>query len=371
MGLRDRFSRLSRLMCGRSLTFRLITFKTDRGSALKQTRSRSRWGKAATAHQAAKPYRIATRLCVSVMNVLRRCFTTETQRTTEVAQRRRLSTVTLILALIVVGMTFVTILNSRVSGSMPKIPTGFLPDQQQMQFPEGLDYGKFQHSSQNHARLPCRLCHQRDDNSPRPKRPAGSKHLPCAGCHAQQFSSSEGPICTICHTDVKSGALKAFPRLQSFRMTFDHARHQSMGRVSCATCHQPARGGVALSIPAGFNAHITCFRCHTPRAQSGGRDISSCGTCHELGGYSRTPESAPAFQVSFNHSRHQKIACTECHQVRPGMPQRRQVTAPEPLNHHATGRGKSCMTCHDGKRAFGGDDFAVCKRCHTGATWHF
>jgi hypothetical protein len=29
------------------------------------------------------------------------------------------------------------------------------------------------------------------------------------------------------------------------------------------------------------------------------------------------------------------------------------------------------MTCHDGKRAFGGDDFTVCKRCHTGATWHF
>ena len=32
------------------------------------------------------------------------------------------------------------------------------------------------------------------------------------------------------------------------------------------------------------------------------------------------------------------------------MPQRRQVTAPEPLNHHATGRAQSCMTCHDGKR---------------------
>jgi hypothetical protein len=29
------------------------------------------------------------------------------------------------------------------------------------------------------------------------------------------------------------------------------------------------------------------------------------------------------------------------------------------------------MTCHDGKRAFGDDDFTVCKRCHTGATWHF
>jgi hypothetical protein len=29
------------------------------------------------------------------------------------------------------------------------------------------------------------------------------------------------------------------------------------------------------------------------------------------------------------------------------------------------------MTCHDGKRAFGGDDFTSCKRCHTGSVWRF
>jgi hypothetical protein len=29
------------------------------------------------------------------------------------------------------------------------------------------------------------------------------------------------------------------------------------------------------------------------------------------------------------------------------------------------------MTCHDGKRAFGDDDFTVCKRCHTGTAWRF
>ncbi len=244
-------------------------------------------------------------------------------------------------------------------------------NQEQMQFPEGLDYGKFQHGSRNHSRLPCLLCHRRDSNSPIPKRPGGSSHLPCAGCHAQQFSNSESPICAICHTDVKSGALKSFPRLKSFRMKFDHSLHLKMGSVGCATCHRPASGGVALSIPAGFGAHTTCYGCHTPRAQSSGRDISSCGTCHQLGGYSRTPQSAAAFRVGFNHAKHQKVTCNECHQIRAGMPQRRQVTAPEPLNHHATGRAQSCMTCHDGKRAFGDDDFTVCKRCHTGAAWHF
>jgi c(7)-type cytochrome triheme protein len=157
-------------------------------------------------------------------------------------------------------------------------------------------------------------------------------------------------------------------------MKFDHSLHLRMGSVTCATCHHPVRSGVALSIPAGFNAHSICYRCHTPRAQSNGRDISSCGTCHQLGSYARTSELAPAFKVSFSHAKHgapQKLTCNDCHQLRAGMPQRRQVSEPEPLNHHATGRAQTCMTCHNGKRAFGGDDFSVCKRCHTGTTWHF
>ena len=243
--------------------------------------------------------------------------------------------------------------------------------QAQVQPPEGLDYSKFLHNSRNHARLPCLLCHRRESNSPRPQLPGRSDHAPCAGCHAQQFSNSDSPICTICHTDVKSGAMKPFPRLKSFRMTFDHSRHVTMEGVSCATCHRPSRGGVALSIPAGFNAHATCYRCHTPRAQSRGRDISSCRTCHQLGSYRRTPDNAPAFRVGFNHAKHSKITCAECHQVRAGMPQRRQVTSPAPLNHHARPGSESCMSCHDGKRAFGGDDFSVCKRCHTGTRWQF
>ena len=276
----------------------------------------------------------------------------------------------LVPVLIVTALCAIVMINSRAHAGVtePQSP------QAQMEFPEGLDYSKFQHSSRNHSRLPCLLCHRRDSNAPVPKRPGASQHLPCAGCHAQQFSNAESPICTICHTDVKSGALKPFPsRLISFRMKFDHSLHVKMGTVSCATCHRPAaRGGVAMTIPAGFNAHTICFRCHTPRAQSAGRDISSCGTCHQLGGYSRTPQNMPAFKVGFSHAKHEpKVACIECHQVRAGMPQRKQVATPEPLNHHASGRAQSCATCHDGKRAFGDDDFTVCKRCHTGNAWRF
>jgi len=198
--------------------------------------------------------------------------------------------------------------------------------------------------------------------------------MPCAGCHAQQFSDPNSPICTICHTDSQSGALKAFPPLRSFGVRFDHATHTRQNlREGCATCHRPERRGVSLSIPSGASAHTTCFQCHTPRAQSSGRDISSCGTCHRIGGYSRTPENAPAYRVSFSHTAHtaKGVSCAECHQVRAGAPQRRQVIAPVALMHHAPAGAQSCISCHNDKRAFGVGDFKNCLRCHKGDAWHF
>lgn len=280
---------------------------------------------------------------------------------------QRTKTIQLALICAVVFAVVGYVLQQRATTASP-IQTN---QQAQNQPPEGLDYSKFLHNSRNHARLPCLLCHRRESNSPRPQLPGKSDHAPCAGCHAQQLSNSDSPICTICHTDVKSGAMKSFPRLKSFSMKFDHSRHINMEGVNCDTCHRPTRGGVGLSIPAGFNAHQTCYRCHTPRAQAQGRDISSCRTCHQLGSYRRTPDFAQAFRVGFNHAKHQKITCVDCHQVRAGMAQGRQVASPAPLNHHAKAGTESCMSCHDGKRAFGGDDFSVCKRCHTGTKWQF
>jgi c(7)-type cytochrome triheme protein len=226
------------------------------------------------------------------------------------------------------------------------------------------DYSQFKHDNAQHARLPCLLCHRRENNSPQPTLPGKAAHAPCAGCHAQQFANSASEICTICHTDVQSGKVKAFPTLRSFDVRFDHAKHAS---AACATCHRPNRA--ALSIPSRLNAHVTCYSCHTPNAQSNGRDISSCSTCHQLGRLDRTPEQAPAYRVGFSHARHdasEKLACVACHQVRAGL-----VSAPTPLNHHARAGAFSCASCHNGGRAFGGDDFSACKRCHKGSTWHF
>src|SRR4051794_40761983 len=87
------------------------------------------------------------------------------------------------------------------------------------------DYSQFKHDNQNHARLPCLLCHRRENNSPQPTSPGKAAHAPCTGCHAQQFSNPASEICTICHTDVQSGKVKAFPPLRSFDARFDHGKH--------------------------------------------------------------------------------------------------------------------------------------------------
>ena len=238
---------------------------------------------------------------------------------------------------------------------------------QQMQVPESGDYNKFSHSSAYHARLPCALCHKREGNAASPEWPGKSNHSPCAGCHQKQFAANSGPICTICHSDSGSAALKRFPRLQSFKAKFDHSAHSRS--LSCSGCHRPMRGGVALTIPNGANAHANCFRCHTPDAKSGERDIAGCVVCHEAGRPSRASQSARAFRVGFSHAQHnagEGLACKQCHRITAT-----RVTSPQPLNHHASARTLSCMSCHNGKRAFGGDDFGSCKRCHKGNTWHF
>ena len=103
-------------------------------------------------------------------------------------------------------------------------------------------------------------------------------------------------------------------------------------------------------------------------------NISSCGVCHQPGRHVRMRETAAAFRVGFSHAKHDRsegLTCNECHRVRAGVARRLQVSAPQPLNHHASPGAFSCMSCHNGKRAFGGDDFSVCKRCHTGTRGTF
>lgn len=256
------------------------------------------------------------------------------------------------------------------TASPPRVVLNFGPPAQQ----EGAQ--NFSHSTPRHASLACDSCHHRTDNSARPRWPG---HKDCTECHAPEFFTSGSPLCLNCHTDVstQSPPLKDFPPIQSFNARFDHAAHsQGAARPEqgCASCHQPMRRGVALSILAGSGAHENCYSCHTPGARAAGRDISSCATCHASGRLARTPTNSRAYAVSFSHAAHgprQNLRCDSCHTVRAGAGQGRQVASPQPTQHFGSGRAQSCMTCHNNRRAFGGDDFADCKRCHKGQTFKF
>ncbi|MEP6900487.1 MAG: cytochrome c3 family protein [Actinomycetota bacterium] len=223
------------------------------------------------------------------------------------------------------------------------------------------DFSKFKHSNPMHTRLPCLVCHKRDDNSPIP---AYSGHIPCASCHVNQFADNKNPICTICHTTT---GVKQFPPLTSFNARFDHAQH--LQQTNCATCHKLSRGGVGFSIPSGANAHVSCFQCHSA---SSSNTMSSCGTCHQPGSPSRTSEWAKAYTTSFTHLRHlQSMNCASCHTVKAGLGRGNQVTAPLTSMHFAPKNTPSCASCHNNKRTFGGDDFSDCKRCHRGNSFAF
>jgi c(7)-type cytochrome triheme protein len=236
------------------------------------------------------------------------------------------------------------------------------------------DFSKFSHTNPSaHAEFSnpanCASCHEREGTQAQPKFPS---HTACIKCHTVEFTTVDTPLCTICHVNDLGNphpARKSFPGLRSFRVSFDHAQHINAG-TNCASCHKTARRGVALSIPASLNAHTQCYVCHSPEKSAS--SLSSCGTCHSIGGYARTSDNARAFSFSFSHATHgarQRLGCTDCHTVRAGAPQSRQVASPATFQHFPRSRAQSCATCHNNGRAFGEADFGDCKKCHKGQTF--
>lgn len=242
---------------------------------------------------------------------------------------------------------------------------------------EPQDYSNFSHTSPGaHADFSnpanCASCHPRNGTNTQPTFPGSDGHRACITCHVAEFTNRSSAICTICHVNDLGNphpALKSFPGLRSFRVSFDHAQHIGVG-TNCTSCHKTARRGVALSIPANLSAHAQCYACHSPGQSAS--SLSSCGTCHSVGGYARTSANARAYNFSFSHATHgqrQRLNCTDCHTTRAGAPQSRQVSSPATFQHFARSRAQSCMTCHNNKRAFGEGDFSDCRKCHKGQTF--
>ena len=228
-------------------------------------------------------------------------------------------------------------------------------------------FEKFSHRIPEHKEFECSSCHQREGRS-LDMEFAG--HDSCIGCHLNQFTDQNQTMCAICHQDLKASepTMKPFPATfrEGFNMKFDHAAHDNgAGRPpeGCSSCHAPS--GAGRSIPAGFRAHNNCYVCHTPE-----RKIGSCSTCHELAPYSRTPQSRYVFNAVFSHNEHAGVSCSDCHEVRAGAGQGRQVTSIAASQHCPP--ANNCASCHNGSRAFSGDDMlnmASCLKCHPGTSF--
>ncbi|MBS1795585.1 MAG: hypothetical protein JSS81_17145 [Acidobacteria bacterium] len=216
---------------------------------------------------------------------------------------------------------------------------------------DDVDFSKFDHNGERHKTVPCLLCHQRNEESPKPK---FASHTPCIGCHKPQFDDPGHPICATCHTGENTDKLKTFPRMTSFKVNFNHAAH--FKETSCATCHK-TEGGV-MSVPSGADAHVTCFQCHTSDKVVGDKNIGSCSTCHEPGTPNRFDVSVAKVGFNFDHSKHGGVSCSDCHSPAGGN---RMSAITVSMHSNAA---NSCSTCHNEKRAFGANDFSDCRKCH-------
>lgn len=250
------------------------------------------------------------------------------------------------------------------------------------------DYSNFQHSTPSeHAALmgpkKCASCHRASGALA----PSFPRHKDCTGCHLIQFTaansgSTSNPICTICHDEKDLSSSKTspreFPPLRSFAAKFDHAQHlqgidSARPQKNCNFCHTQARGGVAETIPARLEAHRICYECHAPGKQAS--ESASCGSCHDQRPYSATAIAARSYRVGFSHAEHgprERLNCESCHTLLGrGLAQTRQVSSIAPALHRSNARARSCLTCHNGRRAFGDaqPEFVNCKRCHNGPTF--
>lgn len=185
----------------------------------------------------------------------------------------------------------------------------------------------------------------------------GGQANSCATCHNEQkaFGANDFSDCRRCHQEV-GGAT-------NFGVKFNHAAH---AKTNCATCHKSSGNG-AFSAPEGEAAHSTCFQCHSPNKDRGSFTSSKCFQCHQIGGTNDISSPPVTTAGKFSHTKHKDLNCSSCHTTSKGG----QINAPVVLMHKAPKTGINCATCHNNQRAFGGEDFTNCKRCHTGGNFKF
>lgn len=226
------------------------------------------------------------------------------------------------------------------------------------------DKNRFNHAS--HTQLKCDHCHVRKIDALTPVLPG---HRACVSCHVKEFTSTQFGICANCHKgiDAVRPAMVEFPERESYGVAFSHVKHATYiggeRRADCSECHSIA--GSRVSLPA----HRECYTCHKAPEEfkAGEKQIEgSCGLCHTNdGSFKKFSVGGAAYKYRFTHDTHVRSGakCAECHGVMgDGLD---QVSQPVLREHRGGGFAKSCGSCHNGRRAFGGEmEHNACVKCH-------
>lgn len=218
----------------------------------------------------------------------------------------------------------------------------------------GFNFDHAKHSSQN-----CNSCHNAGSGNQMSaitvSMHSGAANS-CATCHNEKkaFGANDFSDCRRCHQEVANA--------RSFGIKFNHSVH---AKNNCATCHKSGSSGVNFSVPNGEIAHKTCFQCHSPTKGGGSFTNSKCFSCHQVNGSNNISPSPQIIAGNFKHTAHSFLECSSCHTTSGG-----KMNAPLVAMHKTSKSGLSCVTCHNNDMAFG-EDFANCRRCHTGSNFRF
>jgi hypothetical protein len=252
-----------------------------------------------------------------------------------------------------------------------------------------------------HLEVECSACHVNGETAPVPNT--------CAGCH-QKDDAHQGRLgndCAACHVTSSWSKvdLGAFDHsLTGFKLM---GSHQSL---TCQACHTNGRwsglGQTCAACHRADDAHngqfgTDCSLCHTPTrwtdasfdhttvtgfALQGSHSSLSCGSCHTAGTFSGLSQSCASCHrgddvhngqfgtdcglchtptrwsdASFDHGKatgfallgsHSGLACATCH-----------------TGGRFSGLSRSCVSCHRGDDAHGGQFGTDCSLCHTPTRW--
>jgi c(7)-type cytochrome triheme protein len=190
----------------------------------------------------------------------------------------------------------------------------------------------------------------------------------CGACHNGKAAFASDTQCARCHVRIKGmGAQRDIPFYKASEhfgkgkraVCFNHEIHTKLRK--CSSCHPrpfSLRKGSNKITPADHSSNKACFSCHTGKKDAA---FYSCNRCHRdqklaAPHGSLTYIIKDAGPVNFNHTSHSSIVCNQCHDALFYMKK-----GGTKMNMAEMYEGKSCGTCHDGKRAF---QSMKCNRCH-------